>query len=173
MLFRSIDALDPDHPESDESLIEELGDLLYQIEFHATIAEQQGRFSMADVAQGIHDKLVRRHPHVFGDVSAEDTDELSALVAGKVHSRVPATLLIALGAFFPTISDSLNRAGSTELFAWGKFLGVVFLLLGFLVSSEVFREVRIPFTSIRLATRSRERAAGVDAVAESRGRTSG
>lgn len=96
-----------------------------------------------------------------------------ALVAGKVHSRVPATLLIALGAFFPTISDSLNRAGSTELFAWGKFLGVVFLLLGFLVSSEVFREVRIPFTSIRLATRSRERAAGVDAVAESRGRTSG
>ena len=74
----AIDALDPDQPESDEALIEELGDLLYQIEFHATIAEQQGRFSMADVAQGIHDKLVRRHPHVFGDVSAEDTDTVLA-----------------------------------------------------------------------------------------------
>lgn len=80
------------------------------------------------------------------------------LVAGRLHSRVPATILIALGAFFPTITDSLNRAGSTELFGIGKLLGVVFLLAGFLVSSEVFRELRIPFTSIRLARASRERA---------------
>ena len=62
----AIQALDDD-PASDELLIEELGDLLYQIEFHATIAEQEGRFTIADVTQGIHDKLVRRHPHVFGD----------------------------------------------------------------------------------------------------------
>ena len=62
----AIEALDPDDPGSDEELIEELGDLLYQIEFHATIAEQEGRFTIADVTQGIHDKLVRRHPHVFG-----------------------------------------------------------------------------------------------------------
>ena len=80
------------------------------------------------------------------------------LAAGRLHSRVPATILIAIGAFFPTITDSLNRAGATELFALGKFLGVVFLFAGFLVSSEVFREVRIPFTGIRLATRRRERA---------------
>jgi hypothetical protein len=77
------------------------------------------------------------------------------LLAGRLHSRVPATILIALGAFFPTITDSLNRVGSTELFALGKFLGVVFLFAGFLVSTEVFREVRIPFTSIRLGTRRR------------------
>jgi tetrapyrrole methylase family protein/MazG family protein len=62
----AIQALDDD-PSSDDLLIEELGDLLYQIEFHATIAEQEGRFTIADVTQGIHDKLVRRHPHVFGD----------------------------------------------------------------------------------------------------------
>ncbi len=80
------------------------------------------------------------------------------LVAGRLHSRVPATILIAFGAFFPTIADSLNRAGSTELTGIGKLLGVVFLLAGFLVSSEVFREIRIPFTSIRLATARRERA---------------
>ena len=77
------------------------------------------------------------------------------LLAGRLHSRVPATILIALGAFFPTLTDSLNRAGSTELFALGKFLGVVFLFAGFLVSTEVFREVRVPFTSIRLGTRRR------------------
>ncbi|MFM8528428.1 MAG: nucleoside triphosphate pyrophosphohydrolase, partial [Ilumatobacteraceae bacterium] len=69
----AIEALDDTKPETDDDLIEELGDLLYQIEFHATIAEQQGRFTMSDVARGIHDKLVRRHPHVFGDVVAEDT----------------------------------------------------------------------------------------------------
>jgi tetrapyrrole methylase family protein/MazG family protein len=67
----AIEALDPDDPLSDHDLIEELGDLLYQVEFHATIAEQQGRFTIADVARGIHDKLVRRHPHVFGGDGAE------------------------------------------------------------------------------------------------------
>jgi tetrapyrrole methylase family protein/MazG family protein len=69
----AIGGLNPEDPLSDEHLIEELGDLLYQIEFHATIAEQEGRFTIADVARGIHDKLVRRHPHVFppaGDTSA-------------------------------------------------------------------------------------------------------
>lgn len=80
---------------------------------------------------------------------------LRALVSGRLHSRVPATILIAIGAFFPTITDSLNRAGSTELFAVGKFLGVVFLFAGFLVSAEVFREIRVPFTGVRFATRHR------------------
>jgi tetrapyrrole methylase family protein / MazG family protein len=70
----AIDGLDPDDPSSDDDLIEELGDLLYQIEFHATIAEQEGRFTIADVASGIHDKLVRRHPHVFGDLVGSDLD---------------------------------------------------------------------------------------------------
>jgi len=70
----AIGALDPDDQATDEKFIEELGDLLYQVEFHATIAEQQGRFSIADVARSIHDKLVRRHPHVFGDVYAETAD---------------------------------------------------------------------------------------------------
>ena len=70
----ALQALDPDDPSTDDALVEELGDLLYQIEFHATIAEQEGRFTMADVVQGVHDKLVRRHPHVFGDVVAPDTD---------------------------------------------------------------------------------------------------
>jgi hypothetical protein len=91
------------------------------------------------------------------------------LAAGRLHSRVPATILIALGAFFPTITDSLNRAGSTELFQVGKFLGVVFLLAGFLVSVEVFREIRVPFTGIRLATTSRERARKRDVAATAAG----
>jgi tetrapyrrole methylase family protein/MazG family protein len=54
-------------------LEDELGDLLYQVVFHAVIAEETGEFTMADVARGIHDKLVRRHPHVFGDVVADES----------------------------------------------------------------------------------------------------
>ena len=77
---------------------------------------------------------------------------------------MPATLLIAIGAFFPTLTDSLNRAGSTDLYQLGKFLGVLFLFAGFLVSVEVFREVRIPFTSIHLGTARRERARRRDAA---------
>jgi tetrapyrrole methylase family protein/MazG family protein len=72
----AINQLDLDDPSTDDALIEELGDLLYQVEFHATIAEQQGRFSIADVANSIHEKLVRRHPHVFGDVSADSADQV-------------------------------------------------------------------------------------------------
>ncbi len=78
------------------------------------------------------------------------------LFAGRLHSRVPATLLIALGAFFPSITDSLDRFGITGLFEIGKLLGVIFLFAGFLVSTEVFREIRIPFTSIRFGTSQRE-----------------
>ncbi len=76
----AVDGLDPADPTTDDDLIEELGDLLYQIEFHATIAEQDGRFTIADVATGIHDKLIRRHPHVFGDLVGTDldTDEVLA-----------------------------------------------------------------------------------------------
>jgi tetrapyrrole methylase family protein/MazG family protein len=70
----AVEQLDPDDHRSDEALIEELGDLLYQIEFHATIAEQEGRFTIADVTRHVHDKLVRRHPHVFGDASGNTVE---------------------------------------------------------------------------------------------------
>src|ERR1700691_4995042 len=59
-------------------LQEELGDLLFQIVFHARLAEESGRFTLADVARGVHDKLVHRHPHVFGDVAAATADEVRA-----------------------------------------------------------------------------------------------
>ena len=73
-------ALDPDDPSTDDHLMEELGDLLYQIEFHATIAEQEGRFTMADVARGINDKLVRRHPHMFGDDASTTATTVEELI---------------------------------------------------------------------------------------------
>jgi tetrapyrrole methylase family protein/MazG family protein len=55
---------------------EELGDLLLQIVFHAQLMAEAGVFTIDDVAQAIGDKLVRRHPHVFGDVKVKDADEV-------------------------------------------------------------------------------------------------
>jgi hypothetical protein len=78
------------------------------------------------------------------------------LVTGRLNSRVPATILIAIGGFIPAVTSGLNRFGATSGFFVGEFLGVLFLFLGFLVSIEVFRQVRIPFTHVVLLDRSVE-----------------
>ena len=59
-------------PEDQANHVEELGDVLLQVMFQCVMAEQEGRFGFDDVANAISDKLVRRHPHVFGDVVAKD-----------------------------------------------------------------------------------------------------
>ncbi|WP_419919053.1 MazG nucleotide pyrophosphohydrolase domain-containing protein [Candidatus Poriferisocius sp.] len=65
-VLEALDRVDPGSSSGYEELEEELGDLLYQIVFHSLLAAEAGRFTLADVAQGIHDKLRSRHPHVFG-----------------------------------------------------------------------------------------------------------
>ena len=59
-----------------ENLKEELGDLLLQVVMHAQIAEEEGAFTLDDVVCMIRDKMIRRHPHVFGDVKVTDSDEV-------------------------------------------------------------------------------------------------
>jgi MazG family protein len=59
-------------------LKDELGDLLLQVVFHARMAEEAGHFTFPDVAAGIAEKMIRRHPHVFGDVNADHADKVSA-----------------------------------------------------------------------------------------------
>jgi hypothetical protein len=84
---------------------------------------------------------------------------LASLFAGRLNSRVPATLLIAIGGLIPAITSGLNRFGNTSGFFVGELLGVVFLFAGFLVSIEVFAEIRIPFTRIVLRARTPEEPA--------------
>jgi len=59
-------------------LEEELGDLLFQVVFHAVLGAEEGAFTLADVARSVHDKLVARHPHVFGDAVAHTPEEVAA-----------------------------------------------------------------------------------------------
>lgn len=84
-----------------------------------------------------------------------------ALLSGRIHSRVPATILIAVGGFVPTFTDSLNRFGVIDFFSLGLLIGAVFIFAGFLVSIEVFRDLRVPFTGIVFqAGRTENPAAG-------------
>jgi MazG family protein len=73
-----LSAAHDDAPAANLHLEEELGDLLFQIVFHARLGQEDGFFDMAGVARTVHDKLVHRHPHVFGDVVADDPGQVMA-----------------------------------------------------------------------------------------------
>ena len=81
----------------DANLREELGDLLLQVVFHSQIAAEEGRFTLDDVARGIGEKLVRRHPHVFGAENGGDAGRAGAVgrnqARGKTRSAAPHSLL--------------------------------------------------------------------------------
>ncbi len=109
---------------SDDDLVEELGDLLLQVIFHAEIASEEGRFDIEDVARGITDKLVRRHPYVFQDASvptdldasweqrkrAEKSRSLSTLLrASKVISRARAHQVDVELPSGPITADEVGR----------------------------------------------------------------
>ena len=82
--YEALEALDAraggdgDADALDRDLCEELGDLLYQVWFQAHLASERGAFSIVDVARGVRDKLIARHPHVYGDVEAPDADAVRA-----------------------------------------------------------------------------------------------
>ena len=71
--YEVLEAIDRDDP---DALRQELGDVLLQVIFHAQLAEEAGRFDIGEVVQGLRDKLVARHPHVFGDSSAETPEDV-------------------------------------------------------------------------------------------------
>lgn len=99
-LFDAIDENDDDH------MIEELGDVLLQVMLHAQIGEDEGMFSIDDVIRGITEKMIRRHPHVFGDVTVENADEVvqnwQQIKAKEKQSR-PASLLDEVTKSLPNL----------------------------------------------------------------------
>ena len=74
-VYELIDAIEAG---DDHEMVEELGDLLLQVVFHCQLAKERGAFNFEDVGRHITDKLVRRHPHVFGNVKVKDVDEVWA-----------------------------------------------------------------------------------------------
>lgn len=102
--YEVLDALESGNA---EDLCEELGDLLLQILFHAEIEREAGRFDMAAVASAESEKMIRRHPHVFGSASAEET--LASWEANKSREKHRDTLADRL-ASIPSGLPALLRA---------------------------------------------------------------
>lgn len=107
-------------------LKDELGDLLFQVVFHARMAQEQGDFGFADVAAAISDKMVRRHPHVFGDEVAGSHEELHrAWEQQKKNERKlklekQASLLDGIASTMPALrwSSKLQKRASHHGFDW-------------------------------------------------------
>jgi len=79
LLEETYELVDAIEAGSDQALIEELGDVLYQVIFHSDIAAEQGRFTLEDVAAHMNAKMIGRHPHVFGDRVAHTADDVVAM----------------------------------------------------------------------------------------------
>lgn len=95
--------------EQGDKLCEELGDLLLQIIFHARIAEESGLFTMQQVIDGITEKMIRRHPHVYGDITARDAGEV-VLNWDAIKQREYGSERIAVLDGIPQGLPSLMRA---------------------------------------------------------------
>ena len=76
LIEEAYEVLDALESGDDEKFAEEMGDLLLQVLFHSDIARSEGRFDISDVIRAIHDKMIRRHPHVFGNVRAKDSAQV-------------------------------------------------------------------------------------------------
>jgi tetrapyrrole methylase family protein/MazG family protein len=76
LIEEAYEVLDAIESGQDDKFVEELGDLLLQVTFHTQIASETDRFNISDVIQSIHDKMIRRHPHVFGETQAKDSAEV-------------------------------------------------------------------------------------------------
>lgn len=75
LIDESQEVLDAIDAHDDENLCEELGDVLLQVVMHAQIATEEGRFTIEDVVRGVNEKMIRRHPHVFGDVKVDSLED--------------------------------------------------------------------------------------------------
>ncbi len=111
--YEVLDALDTDDP---VELKEELGDLLFQIIFHSQIAREKGEFDLADVINRSHEKMVRRHPHIFGDAdlpTAEDVlknwEDIKAAEKG-IQSSLRSDSVRSLLDGIPSKLPALHRA---------------------------------------------------------------
>jgi len=118
--YETIEAIEAlDDGGSSDHLREELGDVLLQVYLHAAIAAQAGEFDIEDVARGLGEKMVRRNPHVFGDVEETDPDRINdTWESVKAAEKQRPGVLDGIPLELPALSraakvlDRLERAGT-------------------------------------------------------------
>jgi MazG family protein len=114
--YEAFEAVEEARAGRPSELRDELGDLLFQIVFYAQVAAERGEFSIGDVTDAIHAKMVRRHPHVFGDVTVRDNEELlrnweamkaeEKRAAGKDAPDEDASLLDGVSSKAPALMEA-------------------------------------------------------------------
>jgi len=106
------------------ALLDELGDLLFQVVYHARMAEEAGRFAFADVAESISNKMIRRHPHVFGEAESRSADAQTvaweAQKAAERANRAEAGTLAGIPVSLPALTRALKltRRAARVGFDW-------------------------------------------------------
>lgn len=114
--YEAFEAVEDAREGRPENLREELGDLLFQIVFYAQVARERGEFTIDDVTDAIHSKMVRRHPHVFADVTVRDNEELlrnweamkaeEKRAAGKAVEDSDSSLLDGVSSKAPALMEA-------------------------------------------------------------------
>lgn len=117
--------------EDDAELAIELGDLLLQVIFHAQMAKERSAFTIDDVVNHISQKLVRRHPHVFGDLSVSNSDEVlrnweNIKLDENIGSAKPKTTLSGVPSSMPALlrAQRLGEKAAKVAFDWPELDGV-------------------------------------------------
>ena len=138
-VYEVLEALDTGN---DAKFAVEMGDLLLQIVFHSQIANEEGRFTVADVIREIHDKMIRRHPHVFGETRAKDSKEVlrnweqikaeerrgsKEKSKGGENTKAAPSLLDGVSRGLPATLEGfqLTRKASRIGFDWDDAQGVI------------------------------------------------
>ena len=142
-----LDAIDE---KDDAHMKEELGDLLMQAVLHAVIAEERNAFNFEDVAHDITEKMIRRHPHVFGDKKAESADDVQALwqkvkkeEKEEKNGQLPTSVLARIPHSLPGLmrAEKMQRKAAEVSFDWKEEQDVRAKL------EEEFKEVCAAFQS--------------------------
>lgn len=128
--YEALEALDADDP---EGMREEFGDILLLILMHAQIAAEAGEFNMAEVLAGIHTKIVRRHPHVFGEAKAENAKQVlqnwERLKAQERQEKgkAAASLLDGIAPALPALAqaEQIQKRAARVGFDWPDIQGVL------------------------------------------------
>jgi tetrapyrrole methylase family protein/MazG family protein len=128
--FELVAALDDDDP---AAMVEEFGDLLLQIILHAQIASERGNFNFADIVNGIHTKIVRRHPHVFGSLDLGDAEsviknwEKLKAEERKINGDDKKGLLDGVANAMPSLvqAETFQKRAARVGFDWPDIQGVL------------------------------------------------
>ena len=162
--YETFEAVEDARAGRPENLREELGDLLFQIVFYAQVARERGEFTIEDVTDHIHSKMVRRHPHVFGDVRVRDNEELlrnweamkaeEKREAGEDRAGGEASLLDGVSRKAPALMEAhqLTTKAARVGFDWQTV-------------EDIFDKLHEEIDELRAAIRER-RDAGAEAEAE-------